>query len=145
MATKSFTLSSVRIINKSSIFRIFNIMLIRRTNFFISFYIRINCLDIKAFSTDDQIKQIQIKVIAIMKKYNESVKINQNPIWLYIPDHPFGILIFAGAGLGKTNVLLNLMKNQQPDYDKIYLEAKDPFESKYNCILTEGKKLDLRI
>ena len=120
-------------------------MLIRRTDFFISFYIRINCLDIKAFSTDDQIKQIQIKVITIMKKYNKSVKINQNPSWPHIPAHRFGILIFASAGLGKTNVLLNLMKNQQPDYDKIYLEAKDPFESKYNCILTGGKKLDLKI
>ena len=31
------------------------------------------------------------------------------------------ILIIGGSGSGKTNVLLNLIKHQQPDVDKIYL------------------------
>ena len=31
-------------------------------------------------------------------------------------------------GSGKTNVLLNLIKHQRPDIDKIYLYVKDPFE-----------------
>ena len=29
--------------------------------------------------------------------------------WLYIPDHPYRILITSGSGSGKTNTLLNLI------------------------------------
>ena len=36
----------------------------------------------------------------------------------------------TGSGSGKTNLLLNLIENQ-PDIDKIYLYAKDPYEAKY--------------
>ena len=43
-----------------------------------------------------------------------------------IPDHLYRILIIVGSGSGKTNVLLNLIENQ-PDIDKIYLHAKDPY------------------
>ena len=32
--------------------------------------------------------------------------------WSYIPDHPHRILIISGSGSGKTNVLLNLIKEQ---------------------------------
>ena len=33
--------------------------------------------------------------------------------WLYIPGHPFRILIIGGSGSGKTNeTLLNLMREQ---------------------------------
>ena len=50
-----------------------------------------------------------------------------NKKWPYIPDHPYRILIIDGSGTGKTNTLLNLIKEQ--DYhdviDKIYLYAKD--------------------
>ena len=66
----------------------------------------------------------------MMKNYDQSVEINHNPNWPYIPDHPCRILIIGGSGLGKTNVLLNLIKYQQPDVDKIYFYVKDPFESK---------------
>ena len=31
--------------------------------------------------------------------------------WLYIPDHPYRILILGGLGSGKTNALLNLIEN----------------------------------
>ena len=55
---------------------------------------------------------------------NENI-IEYNPKWPYIPDHPYRILI-----IGKTNALLNLINNQ-PDIDKIYLYAKDPYEKKY--------------
>ena len=41
--------------------------------------------------------------------------------WPYIPDHPYKILTIGGLGSGKTHVLLNLMKNQWSDIDKIYL------------------------
>ena len=43
---------------------------------------------------------------------------------LYIPDHPYRILIIGSSVSGKTNTLLNL-KNEQNDIDKIYLYARD--------------------
>ena len=49
----------------------------------------------------------------MMKSYDESVKINHNPNWTYVPDHPFKILIISGSGSGKTNVLLNLTAHQR--------------------------------
>ena len=54
------------------------------------------------------------------KYYDQSVKINHNTNWPYIPDNPYRILIIGGSGSGKTNVLLNLIKHQRPDIDKIY-------------------------
>ena len=66
----------------------------------------------------------------MMKTYDQLVEINHNPNRPYILDHPYRILIIVGSGLGKTNALLNLMKNQLPDIDKIDLHLKDPFESK---------------
>ena len=56
--------------------------------------------------------------------YTNENKINHNPNWPYIPDHPYRMLIIGGSGSGKTNTLLNLINNQ-PDIDKIYLHAKD--------------------
>ena len=41
----------------------------------------------------------------------------------YIPDHRYRILIIGGSGSGKTNTLLNLIKEQH-DIDKIYLYAR---------------------
>ena len=43
--------------------------------------------------------------------------------WSFIPDHPYRILVISGSGLGKTNALLNLVK-EQGDIDNIYLYAK---------------------
>ena len=76
-----------------------------------------------------------------MKNYDQSVKINHNPNWPYIPDHPYRILIIGGSGSGKTNVLLNLIKHQRPDIDKIYLYVKDPFESKYQLRINGREKV----
>ena len=42
----------------------------------------------------------------VMKNYDESVQINYNPNWPYIPDHPYRISIIGGSRSGKTNVLL---------------------------------------
>ena len=52
-----------------------------------------------------------------MKNYDQSVKINRKPSWRYISHHPYKILILGGSGLGKTNVLLNLIKHQQTHID----------------------------
>ena len=42
-----------------------------------------------------------------------------NEKWPYIPDHLCRILIIGGSGSGKTNTLINLIK-EQLDIDKIY-------------------------
>ena len=62
--------------------------------------------------------------------YANENKTEHNQEWPYIPDHPYRILIIGDWGSGKTNGLLNLINNQ-PDIDKIYLYAKDPYEAKY--------------
>ena len=63
--------------------------------------------------------------------YTNVNKTEHNLKWPYIPDHPYRILVIGGSGLGKTNALLNLLKNQS-DIDKIYLYANDPDESNVN-------------
>ena len=62
--------------------------------------------------------------------YANENKIEHNLKQPYIPDHPYRILIIGGSGSGKPNPLLNLINNQ-PDFDKICLYAKDPYEAKY--------------
>ena len=57
----------------------------------------------------------------MLKNYDQSVEINHNPNWPYIPGHPYRILIIGGSGLGKANVVLNLIKYEGPDIGKIYL------------------------
>ena len=61
--------------------------------------------------------------------YANENKTIHNKNWPYIPDHPYGILIIGGSRSGKTDLLLNLIENQ-PDIDKIYLYAEDPYEAK---------------
>ena len=65
-----------------------------------------------------------------------ALKTQHNLKWPYIPDHPYRILIIGGSGSGKTNALLNLINNQ-PDIDKIYLYAKDPYEAKYQYLINK--------
>ena len=52
------------------------------------------------------------------------------------------LLIVGGSGSGKTNALLNLINNQ-PDIDKIYLYAKDPYEAKYQHLISKREKVGL--
>ena len=42
-------------------------------------------------------------------------------------------------------MLLNLIKHQQPDIDKIYLYIKDPFESKNQLLINGRKKVGIEI
>ena len=76
-------------------------------------------------------------------EYTNENKINHNPNWPYIPDHPYRILIIGGSGSGKTNALLNLINNQ-PDIDKIYLYAKDPYEDKYQLLINKRESMGLK-
>ena len=74
--------------------------------------------------------------------YTNANKIEHNSKWPYIPDHLYKILIVGGSGSGKTNVLLNLINNK-PDIDKIYLYAKDPYETKYQYLIKKCEKVGL--
>ena len=66
---------------------------------------------------------------------NENKTIH-NKNWPYIPDHPYRILIIGGPGSGKTKLLLNLIENQT-DIEKVYLYAKDPYETKYQYLINK--------
>ena len=74
--------------------------------------------------------------------YTNENKTEHNLNWTYIPDHPYRILIVGGSGSGKTNALLNLIKNHE-DIDKIYLYAKDPYEAKYQYLINKREKVAL--
>ena len=59
------------------------------------------------------------------------------------PDHPYRILIIGGSGSGKTNGLLNLINNQL-DIAKIYLYAKDPYETKHQFLINKRESTGLK-
>ena len=63
--------------------------------------------------------------------------------WPYIPDHLYKILIIVGSVSGKTDALLNLIK-KQPNIDKIYLYAKDPYEAKYQFLINKRESTGLK-
>ena len=46
------------------------------------------------------------------------------------------------SGSVKANALLILIK-EQPDIDKIYLYAKDPYEAKYQYLINKREKIGL--
>ena len=72
--------------------------------------------------------------------YANENRTKHNKNWPYIPDHPYRIFIIGGSGSGKTNLLLNLIENQ-PDIDKIYLYAKDSYESKYQYLINKRESV----
>ena len=72
---------------------------------------------------------------------------DHNKKWPYIPDHPYKILIIGGSGSGKTNALLNLIREQDKIYniDKIYLYAKDLIEPKYQFLIKKCEYVGIKI
>ena len=66
-----------------------------------------------------------------------------NKKWQFIPDHPYRILIIGGSGSGKTNPLLNLIK-EQDNIDKIYLYAKDLSERKYEFLIKKHEDAGIK-
>ena len=76
-------------------------------------------------------------------EYTNGDRVNHNPNYPYIPDHPYRILIIGGSGSGKINALLNLINNK-PDIDKIYLYAKDPYEDKYRFLINKRESIGLK-
>ena len=75
--------------------------------------------------------------------YTNENKTKHNLNWPYIPDHTYRISIIGGSGSGKTFALLNLINNQ-PDIDKIYLYAKDPYEDKYQLLINKIESTGLK-
>ena len=61
-----------------------------------------------------------------------------NSNWPQIYDHSYRILIIGGPESGKTNLSFNLVSDQ-PDIDKMYLYAKDPYEAKYQFLIKKEK------
>ena len=72
----------------------------------------------------------------------ENIK-EHNPNWPQIPYHPCRLLIIGSYGSRETNSLFNLI-NYQPDTDKIYLHAKDPYEAKYKFLINKRESTDLK-
>ena len=68
--------------------------------------------------------------------YTNENRTETNSKWPHIPDHLYRILIIGGSGSRKTNALLKLINNQ-PDIDKIYLYAKDPYEEKHHFLINK--------
>ena len=75
--------------------------------------------------------------------YTNENKTEYNSKWPCIPDHSHRIFVIGGSGSGKTNALLNLIKNQS-DIDKIYLYAKDPYEAKYQYLINKRESTGLK-
>ena len=63
--------------------------------------------------------------------------------WLYISDHPYRILLIGSSGSGKTNALLNLIREQNV-IDKIYLYAKDLSEPRYDFLIKKRENVGIK-
>ena len=75
-----------------------------------------------------------------MKNCDESVEINHNLNWPYIPDHRYTILVIGSSGSGKTNVLSNLIKHNNQILTKFICTSKIHSNQSINCLLMEEKK-----
>ena len=69
-----------------------------------------------------------------------------NKKWPYIPDHPYRKLIIGGSGSGKTNVLFNLIKEEDSGnlIDKIYLYARGLNEPKYQFLIKKRENAGIK-
>ena len=67
----------------------------------------------------------------MMKINDQLVKLNHNPNWPYIPDHPYRVFIIVSLRSGKTNVLWTT-------------NAKDPSVSKYQLLINGRGKVGIK-
>ena len=73
----------------------------------------------------------------------ENIK-KHNPQWQEIPNHQYRILVIEGSVSGKTNSLLNLIK-EEPDIDKIYLYANDLYKAKYHFLIYKRESTGIKL
>ena len=61
-------------------------------------------------------------------------------------NHLYRMLLIGGSGSGKTNALLNLIKEQDSDSptDKIYLYAKDLNEPIYQLLIKKRENVGIK-
>ena len=64
----------------------------------------------------------------------------------YIPDHPYRILRIGSSGSGKTDTLLNSIKEQHKNdvVDKIYLYARDLSKPKYEYLVKKRGNIGIK-
>ena len=83
----------------------------------------------------------------MMKNYDELVIINNNPNWPYFDEHSFRTVIIGVLGSIRTNMILNLIKHQRTDIDKMskihYLSTKR--KSRNQKIFKKSQKHSLMI
>ena len=72
----------------------------------------------------------------------ENIK-EHNLNWQQIPDYSDRIVIIRVSRSGKTNSLFNLI-SQQPDTEKKNLYGKDPYEAKYQFLISKQESIGLK-
>ena len=77
-----------------------------------------------------------------MQNYDQSVETNHNWNWIYIHDNIYRILIIIVSGSRKTNVSLNLIKDQGLDIGKIYFYVKEPSESMFQLLINGRENIN---
>ena len=66
-----------------------------------------------------------------------------NANWPQVPDHWCRLLKIGRSGSWKTNSLFNLI-SYQPDIDKTYLNPKDPYETKYQFLISKLESIGVK-
>ena len=63
--------------------------------------------------------------------------------WPKLPDQSYRRLIIGASGSRKTNASLNLV-NHEPDIEKGYLYAEDPYKTKYQLLINKRESTWLK-
>ena len=71
----------------------------------------------------------------------DSITNKNNKKWLYIPDHPYRILMIGDSKSGKISALINPI-NDQNYIDKFYLYAKDL--SDHEILIKQRKNIGIK-
>ena len=74
--------------------------------------------------------------------YTDGNKTQHSLDWPYMPDHPYRILIVGGSVSGKNRCNIEFNK-QLARIDKIYLYAKDPYETRHKYLINKCEKVGL--